>query len=297
MQRSIRKLMLLCTALLFCLPAATAPSHATAAALNQQQSATTRPSALSQVAHLDASVHAVGVSGTLAYAVVDSSLQVIDISNPAQPARLTSIDLHDHGIVSLQIAGDRVYLTSGQGVLRIVDIRNPQQPALLSTHNLGLFQLRVVGNLAYGIVQDGSLRVFDVGNPLDVQLRGSYAPTPYFYATDLQVVSGMAYVTTFYTGFQIVDLRDLNRPRLLSQLPYRYDRISINGSRASAQAARQLANQHATRASGCQRPGLCTRRRRTLPDRRQPSSSAAAGWHVYVGYFSFAVSNNHHRRR
>jgi hypothetical protein len=105
MQSSVSRLMILCAALLFCLPAAAPPTQANALSLSQQN-ASTRPSALSQIAHLEASVHAVGISGTLTYAVVDSSLQVIDVSNPAQPARLMSIDLHAQDIYSLQIVGD-----------------------------------------------------------------------------------------------------------------------------------------------------------------------------------------------
>ena len=240
MQVSISRLMLLYAALFFCMPPAVPPAQAgrtshspPAASTPTSITEATRSSALSRVASLEGSVHAVGVSGTLAYAVAGNSLLVIDISNPTQPNRLASMALEGGDIYNLQVVGDRVYLISIDGVLRIVDIRDPQRPTLLSTHDLALVQLQVAGNWGYAIVQDGSLRVFDISNPLDIRQISSYAPASGFYPTDLQVVGGLAYVVGYDTGFQIVDLRNPSRPRLLSRLLDRYFMgISVSGSRA-----------------------------------------------------------------
>jgi hypothetical protein len=116
----------------------------------------TRASALDRVASIESSVGAVGVSGTLAYIGAGSSLVILDIGNPAQPDRLARLTLGGGDITGLQVAGDRVYLTFSDGVLRIVDIRDPRQPALLSTYNLALVSMQAIGNLAYAIVQGGS---------------------------------------------------------------------------------------------------------------------------------------------
>lgn len=226
--------------LLLCLSLAIPPARAGATPHRQAASSiapgaagNARTSSLSRIANLEGSVNAVAVSGALAYAVAGHSLLVIDISNPTQPSKLATLALQGGDIYNLQIAAERAYLTSIDGVLRIVDIHDPQRPMLLSTYDLGLAQLQVVGDLAYAIVQGGRLGVFDVGNPLDVRQVSSYVPAAAFFATDLQVAGGLAFVASYDSGFQIIDLRDLSRPHLLGRLFDRYfTGISLNGNRA-----------------------------------------------------------------
>lgn len=237
----IRLMIGLWAALLPSLPLATPSAKVGAVPYNGHTSASsvsdvaavTRASTLDNVASLEGSVAAVGISGTFAYVGAGSSLVTLDIGNPAQPNRLARLTLGGGDITNLQAAGDRAYLTYADGALRIVDIHDPRRPTLLSTHNLDLVHIQVIGNLAYAIVQGGSLQIYDVSNPLDLSLRGSYAPTSGFYALDMHVVGGLAYVASYDSGFQIIDLRDPGHPRLLGRFFDQYfTGVSVNVSRA-----------------------------------------------------------------
>jgi hypothetical protein len=215
-------------------PPTASTSRATSRTINAQPTLNTNGSSIFEpIASIEGHVTAIAIGGALAYMGAGGSLVVLDISKPAQPNRLARLELGGGEIVDLQLVGERLYLTTADGALRIVGIHDPSQPALLGTHYLDIFRVQVIGNLAYTIAQGYSIQVFDVSDPLNLSLRSSYAPHSGFYARDMQVANGLAYVASYDAGFQIIDLRDLNHPRRLGQFTDRYfTNIAVAGSRA-----------------------------------------------------------------
>ena len=75
----------------------------------------------------------VAVAGTHAY-VADgySGLQVVDISNPASPAIVGSVDTPDIAF-AVAVAGTHAYVADGISGLQVVDISNPASPAIVGS--------------------------------------------------------------------------------------------------------------------------------------------------------------------
>jgi len=70
----------------------------------------------------------VAVQGSYAYIAAGSSgLQILDISDPASPIYLGSVDTP--GIASgVALLGDRVFIAAGTSGLQIIDISDPANP-------------------------------------------------------------------------------------------------------------------------------------------------------------------------
>ncbi|HEU4325745.1 MAG TPA: hypothetical protein VFS21_21575, partial [Roseiflexaceae bacterium] len=160
----------------------------------------------------------------LLYAVDQTTLRTIDVSDPISPTERASIG----GVQDVQIAGDLAYLT-GDAKLRIYNIENPDSPALVgqlpiaSVATSDTLRVWVVGARAYvgrlysvscgRFCSEGhmDLTVVDAANPLSPQARGRidvYAPT------QLPVLAIVG--TTIYIPGRgsLIDAADPNNPVL-----------------------------------------------------------------------------------
>jgi len=75
----------------------------------------------------------VAVWGNYAYvADFDAGLQVVDISNPASPAIVGSVDTPDYAL-DVAVAGTYAYVADYASGLQVVDISNPASPAIIGS--------------------------------------------------------------------------------------------------------------------------------------------------------------------
>jgi hypothetical protein len=107
----------------------------------------------------------VALSGHYAYiAAFFSGLIVLDISDPAKPAFVSSFGLPGVAI-SLAISGSYVYLGTSLGMI-VLDISNPASPVEIGSFitGTGVFRIGIAGDLAY-LVDGFGLRILNITDP------------------------------------------------------------------------------------------------------------------------------------
>lgn len=134
------------------------------------------------------------VNGNVAYTGLGGQLQVLNLSNPANPQLIRTVPLSGSlAGTGGTVVGNRLYLCEGTAGLSVWDVSQPDNPTRLGiVQNIGVVRdCVVVGNYAFvscgewigGI--EGALRVVDVSNPANMsvvtQLRLGRPP---FYATN-----------------------------------------------------------------------------------------------------------------
>lgn len=106
--------------------------------------------------------------------VAGNGLTVVDVSNPATPLVVASLNPPGDAC-DLLLLGDLAYVAGGYAGLHIVDISEPERPLLIdSVYTVGpAWGLQRFGDIAYVIIDPCGLRVFDISVPLSPRLLGS----------------------------------------------------------------------------------------------------------------------------
>jgi hypothetical protein len=173
------------------------------------------------------SANDVRVSGAVAYVAEDFGLQLLDVSDPAHPARLGSLSLPDGNQVRLAVGGNLVYLADMNFGLHVVDVTNPMQPvevgslALAGTPRAvglggtGLGGFALTGSYAVVACGDGGVAVVDVSDPTAPALVGA-TPDDAPRAGSVTMRGHYAYVASgeeaVYGGLHVVELADPTNP-------------------------------------------------------------------------------------
>jgi hypothetical protein len=139
-------------------------------------------------------------------------LQIIDVSDPAQPDLLGNYTYLDAPApTSIQVVGDRTYLTEENSLL-ILDLTTSISPTIIGRFNsqLKVQDAQVVSNLAY--LATAGLTIVDVANPTSPTLRGQISLPALAYR--VQIVGNLAYVANGANGLRIIDVSDPAHPTL-----------------------------------------------------------------------------------
>ena len=193
--------------------------------------------------------HGVAVSGSYVYVAaqgclsgqpctsqsVGNSLVVIDASNPANPAivstlRNSSLPVPWTGTNALQhacgiaVSGNYAYITASYAHrVTIVDISDPVHPMIVgSVQDSNLLQVpvdvAVRGGYAYvvnEVVGSGRVTVLDVHNPTLPTIVGSVASAALSGAYRIRLRSNFAYVAATYApAMSVLDISDPTKPRV-----------------------------------------------------------------------------------
>ncbi len=161
----------------------------------------------------------VAVADGRAYVACDyDGLEIVDVSDPAAPALLGSID---NWLKTLKVAvqGDLAFLACHGEGLRIVDVSDPAAPRELGGIVLGddAFDVAVAGNLAYVAVDQAGLQIVDVSDPAHPVARG--ALDTYTNAFGVSVRDDAVYLTDGCMGLWSIDAGDPDAPVALSRKP------------------------------------------------------------------------------
>jgi hypothetical protein len=122
----------------------------------------------------------------------ESGLRIIDVSNPARPREVGSLDTPGQAR-GVALSGNVAYIADGEGGLRVVDVSNPAAPREHSS--LGdccATDVAVSGNLVY-LATYAAVRVIDMSNPASPQSRASF-PLPPVDALDIAISDGLIFV-------------------------------------------------------------------------------------------------------
>ncbi len=180
------------------------------------------PDSLGPIGQLggSAAAVAVGSDGQRAYLGVGRRLVIVDVAGSTTRERGQGPDLSD-AIRAVAVHDDVAWLAAGTAGLVSVDVSEPSKPRLLGTLETRWIAQDVAlstdGRLAY--LADGArgLRVIDTTDPrLPVELgRADVAGE----AHGVAVREGLAFVASWGTGLDIIDVRDVAAPRRIASVP------------------------------------------------------------------------------
>ena len=159
----------------------------------------------------------VHVYGTIAYVSSGPTLQLVDIGNPAEPRRLSSLTLPQN-IYGVRVFGGVACVAVDFDGLAILDVSDPGSPTLLSSIEAGGQALSVAVAGATAVVANrlSGLEVFDVSAPASPVSRGAYYTEG--YAVEVVTAGSFAYVVDSPGGLSIIDLSKPGEPEAVGTL-------------------------------------------------------------------------------
>ncbi len=156
------------------------------------------------------------VSGKYAYVADGTSLQIIDISNPASPTSIGSY-ASSGSIFSVSVSGKYAYVTVSDllGSFLIIDVSNPALPTLVGSAitSSDVSYSYVSGKYAYVSDNLAGLKIFDISDPRSPSLLSTYAPGT--ENTGVYVSGKYAYIADSSSGIQILDISNPVSPSLM----------------------------------------------------------------------------------
>lgn len=165
----------------------------------------------------------VAVGNGIAYVVSDdSSLILIDVSDPAHPSEIRRCEL-DRPPTSIYIRDDYAYLGMSSGV-EIYDISDPDDPVYISLLTLGSPVEAVYARWGYVYLADGNagLKIVNATNPLQPTLLSTYQTSGSIH--DVDVAGDYAYLAN---EGRLLILR-ISNPASPSYVASYYDGSTIN---------------------------------------------------------------------
>lgn len=168
---------------------------------------------LRKVATLARSCQAVSTSGSFALLGRGSAgIDVLDISNPSRPRRLSSLALS--GWIDRVLLRNRTGYAGNGSDLYVIDLRDPRRPVLAGRMTAaGTFGLAAQTRYLFAAGL-GSLKVFDLDDPVDPANLSSIETKPPQYVTSMSVSGGRAFLAARFSGIWLYDVSDRTRPAL-----------------------------------------------------------------------------------
>lgn len=154
------------------------------------------------------------VNGNYLYiAAHEKGLQVVDISNAANPVHVTSVQTTN--AFFLDISGNWLFVADGVAGLTVLDISNPGSPTVVATHTTSALAQDVVvsGNSAYVAVGSSGLDIFDVSNPAAPVFQTNYYTSGFTNRVDVK--NDHAYLAN-WQSVEIVDVSSVATPQLVA---------------------------------------------------------------------------------
>jgi len=154
---------------------------------------------------------AVDVSGNIAYFGNGGYLEVVDISDPANPIELGKV-LTPSEVYGIAVSGSYAYVADGWKGLRIIDVSTPSSPVEVGFFDTGGYAWSVAVSGSYAHVADGSdgLRIIDVSTPSSPVEAGFFDTGG--DAWSVAVSGSYAYVADGADGLRIIDVSTPSSP-------------------------------------------------------------------------------------
>jgi protocatechuate 3,4-dioxygenase beta subunit len=159
----------------------------------------------------------VDVAGPYAYVAAGSTgLQIVDVSNRAQPFVAASLDTTGNAN-DVVVSGAYAYVADGTAGLRVIDVSNPLAPALRATFDTPGVAWDVVARGGRAYVADGAagLRIVDVSDPSNPLGLGFFDTAGTAKGVDVQ---GTLAVVADGSALRVIDVTDPAAPVLRGSL-------------------------------------------------------------------------------
>jgi murein DD-endopeptidase MepM/ murein hydrolase activator NlpD/PKD repeat protein len=139
-------------------------------------------------------------------------LQVIDVSDPANPRRVGGYYTSGYA-EGVAVSGNYAYVADFDAGLQVIDVSDPANPRRVGGYDtIGYAQgVAISGNYAYLAVPDAGLQVIDVSDPANPRWVGGYDTSG--FARGVAVSGHYAYVADEKAGLQVIDVSDPANPR------------------------------------------------------------------------------------
>jgi hypothetical protein len=166
----------------------------------------------------------VRVVGTLAYLIRQDGLHIIETADPAHPVELghyaRTTPGYSNDVKLVAAAGGKRYALLADYPVDVVDVTDPAAPTLVAqipeeAHTLAVETLGGK-TLAYFGNYDARCPVYDVTDPAAAKKLGAFV-THGQLVHDLYVDHGLAYLTAWADGFQVVDFTNPATPTLIGR--------------------------------------------------------------------------------
>jgi len=163
----------------------------------------------------------IAVVGGVAY-VADgrAGLRVLDISNPEVPVDLARLSLPGTQRF-VQAEGDLLYLVDFVDRFTILDVSDPSDPQTLAALATRVYGAHVQDSHAFLAQGSHGFFIYDISNP-EVPQEVGWCDVP-GHAWDVIVADGLAYISAFEEGLQIVDVSDPTQPLLRGGISFGHD--------------------------------------------------------------------------
>jgi hypothetical protein len=190
---------------------------------------------------MPSSVNNVVVAENYVYIAHNKGLQVVDVSDPARPHAVSAFTRR--GMVEdIAIAGGYAYVINGPQVL-VMDLSSPADPQEIGSSNMMFSPYVAVAAGDNLYVSDGfcefgqcgsQLRALDVSDSDLGELRETGSLDLADLAVDVVVADGLAYVVTWESGLNIVDLVDPANPHTVGTFvtPGSIQNVTVSGEYA-----------------------------------------------------------------
>lgn len=148
-------------------------------------------------------IRQVKLQGDRAYVQNDDyGLEVLDISEPAQPKRLAS-GYTSQPLLDFDLAGQRLYVAEPANGLAIYDIGTSTTATLAGVYHHGdVFDVKMAGSLAYVVLSPGGMQLVDLSDPGAPRLLAS-TPTA-FDPSAIEDANGYIYACGGASGLCIL---------------------------------------------------------------------------------------------
>jgi len=179
---------------------------------------------------------AAAVANGYAYVADNTSVQVINVSKPANPFIVGSLVT---SATNVAVAGNRLYTINNGSQLMVINVANPAAPQLLSTSNNYAAQgIAATDSMVYLGSPNTSnnplpgLYLVDVTTPATPRLSGSAATT--FYDSGVAVAGTLGAAAGGSYGLKVVDISNPSAPEVVGSLAGTIQGVGMAGQFAYA---------------------------------------------------------------
>ncbi|GMU66755.1 MAG: hypothetical protein AMXMBFR36_30290 [Acidobacteriota bacterium] len=178
------------------------------------------------------------LAGTMAVLVREDALEVFDLSDPAHPARLSSLPAGAAQFEEVERVRDHAYVRSAHD-LKIVDLSNPLEPVQTGSVGYSVWNAPAFAGGVVGFVDDCAavVRLLDASQPGAPQFLSEIPLDENCYKTDFAMTAERLYVWD-YDGFdgdsrlRTFDLSDPAQPLEIGAAavdPWHWSRSAVRG--------------------------------------------------------------------
>lgn len=191
-----------------------AASTGVGAVLNVYDASTTPANRVGQYFDQNQEAFSVQSSGNYMYLGGSSYMSVLDATQPAAPALVTTIPVPATSMIRVN---NTLFAGTVNNSLVIMDLTNPAAPAIVNTIPLPdlPIRVRVFGNLLMVADNTAGLFIYDISSPQSPKLLSQ--TTNMTLAADVAVVGNTAFVAADIDGLDIFNITNPSAPTLVSK--------------------------------------------------------------------------------